>query len=235
MSAFRLVLKQPTGWFAAGREFQDAMRLLSDSAFKLYVWLCLNADRRLGTIAVDPDRLAPVLGVATSWIDAGIAELRRCGVCRTRDGQIEIEDRFWPYRKQCLSIPAAEEDYVRAVRTLFTAPACVQSAFTAADERIAMQLYRRGIALEDVRHAVSLGCARRYIAMLNGQIAAPVTGLRYFALIVDEVTQQSVPDGYWEHVRRRAGQLERQWLERRAAVPTDRCPTSPESRPASPE
>jgi hypothetical protein len=37
MSASRLVLKQRTGWFAAGREFQEAMRLLSDSAFKLYV------------------------------------------------------------------------------------------------------------------------------------------------------------------------------------------------------
>ena len=235
MSASRLVLNQPTGWFAAGREFQDAMRLLSDSAFKLYVWLCLNADRRLGTIRVDGDRLAPVLGIENSWIDAGLAELRRCGVCRTGDGQIEIEDRFWPYQKQYRSIAAAEKDYLQAVRTLFTAPACVQSAFTAADERIALELYRRGITLEAVRYAVSLGCARRYIAMLNGQIAAPVTSLRYFVSIVDEVTQQNVPDGYREHVRRRAGQLERQWLECRAAVLTDRCPASPESRPASPE
>jgi hypothetical protein len=235
MSASRLVLKQPTGWFAAGREFQDAMRLLSDSAFKLYVWLCLNADRRRGTIRVDGDRLAPVLGVETSCIDAGMAELRRCGVCRTGDGQIEIEDRFWPYQKQYRSIAAAEKDYLQAVRTLFTAPACVQSAFTAADERIAIELYRRGIALEDVRHAVSLGCARRYIAMLNGQIAAPVTSLRYFVSIVDEVTQQNVPDGYREHVRRRAGQLERQWRQRRAALLAEARPTSAESRPASTE
>lgn len=235
MSTPRLVLKQPTGWFAAGREFQDAMRLLSDSAFKLYVWLCLNADRRLGRIRVDGGRLAPVPGVASSWIDAGMAELLRCGVCRTGEGHIEIEDRFWPYQKQCPSVPAPEQDYVRTVRTMFTAPACVQSAFTAADERIAIELYRRGIALEAVRHAISLGCARRYVAMLNGQITSPVTSLGYFVSIVDEVIQHDVPEGYWEHIRRRAGPLERQWLERRAALPTDRCPTSPESRPASPE
>ena len=235
MSASRLVLKQNTGWFAAGRELQDAMRLLSDSAFKLYVWLCLNADRRVGTIRVESDKLAPVLGVEIRWIDAGLAELRESGVCQTNGQEIEIEDRFWPYQKQRPSMQPAEEDYVRAVRTLFTAPACVRSAFTAADQRIATQLCRRGIRLEAVRHAIWLGCARRYVSMLNGQIAAPVTSLGYFALIVDEITQQNVPDGYWEHVRGRADQLERQWLQRRAAAPAKACPTSPESRPTSPE
>jgi hypothetical protein len=233
MSASRLVLKQRTGWFAAGREFQEAMRLLSDSAFKLYVWLCLNADRRVGAIRVESEKLAPVLGVEPHWIDACLAELRERGVCRADGRQIEIADRFWPYQKQH-PVAVAEDEYVRAVRTLFTAPACVRSVFTTADERIAMELYRRGAKLEAVRHAVSLGCARRYIAMLNGRTAAPVTSLRYFALIVDEVTQQDMPDGYWEHIRRRADQLERQWLQSRTAA-SAKCPASPESRPASPE
>lgn len=235
MSTSQLILKQRTGWFAAGREFDAAMRLLSDPAFKLYVWLCLNADRRLGSIRVDSRRLASVLRVESRWIDNGLAELRQRGVCRTDNGQIEIEDRFWPYQKHRRPIAAAEEDYVRVGRTLFTAPACVRSVFTAADERIATQLYRRGIALEAVRHAIWLGCARRYAAMLNGQNAAPVASLGYFVFIVDEITQQDVPDGYWEHVRRRTDQLERQWLHRRAAAPVKARPTSPESRPASPE
>ena len=42
MSPPRLQLKQPTGWFAAGREFAQALTLLSDGAFKLYVHLCLQ-------------------------------------------------------------------------------------------------------------------------------------------------------------------------------------------------
>ena len=45
MNAPRLILKQPTGWFAAGREVAHAMTLLSDGAFKLYLHLCLQADR----------------------------------------------------------------------------------------------------------------------------------------------------------------------------------------------
>ena len=32
----RLTLKHPTGWFAAGREMQQALAILSDGAFKLY-------------------------------------------------------------------------------------------------------------------------------------------------------------------------------------------------------
>jgi hypothetical protein len=235
MSASRLVLKQKTGWFAAGRETQDAMRLLSDSAFKLYVCLCLNADRRTGTIRVEPAGLSALLDVESRWIDAGLAELRQRGVCRSVGGQFEIEDRFWPYQKERSPIAAPVQDYVRAVQTLFTTPACVRSAFTAADERTATQLYHRGITLDIVRHAIGLGCARRYVAMLNGQTTAPVTSLGYFVFIADEITQQHVPDGYWEHIHRRTAQLERQWLRRRAAALAKACPTSPESRPASPE
>jgi hypothetical protein len=143
MSASRLLLKQSIGWFAAGREFQGALQLLSDSAFKLYVWLCLNSDRRDGTLRVEPNKLAAVLGVESRWIDAAMAELDERGVYRTDGRQIEIADRFWPYQKQNPPTPIAGDEYVRAVRTLFTAPACVRSAFTAADERIAMDLYRR--------------------------------------------------------------------------------------------
>ena len=43
MSTLRLILKQPTGWFAAGREFAQAITILSDGAFKLYVYACLRA------------------------------------------------------------------------------------------------------------------------------------------------------------------------------------------------
>jgi hypothetical protein len=42
MSTARLILKQPTRWFAAGREVAQALVLLSDGAFKLYIHLCLD-------------------------------------------------------------------------------------------------------------------------------------------------------------------------------------------------
>ena len=48
MSPTRMELKCPSGWFAAGREVRFAATLLSDSAFKLFVWTCLHAERNLG-------------------------------------------------------------------------------------------------------------------------------------------------------------------------------------------
>src|SRR6266508_260793 len=39
----RLSLKEPTGWFAAGDAFRKALASLSDGAFKLFAYLCLEA------------------------------------------------------------------------------------------------------------------------------------------------------------------------------------------------
>jgi hypothetical protein len=35
-------LKHPQGWFAAGREVSRAIEVLSDAAFKLYIYVCLH-------------------------------------------------------------------------------------------------------------------------------------------------------------------------------------------------
>ena len=42
----KLRLKKPNGWFPAGEGFLEAITILSDGAFKLFVFLCLHADRR---------------------------------------------------------------------------------------------------------------------------------------------------------------------------------------------
>jgi hypothetical protein len=39
MTSARMRLKSAAGWFAAGREVAEAMGLLSDTAFKLFIWL----------------------------------------------------------------------------------------------------------------------------------------------------------------------------------------------------
>ena len=46
----RLTLNHHTGWFATGREMQQALTLLSDGAFKLYVYVCLHAERSSGRL-----------------------------------------------------------------------------------------------------------------------------------------------------------------------------------------
>src|SRR2546426_8234846 len=49
--------------------------------------------------------------------------------------------------------------YTTLFRSLLK-PACVRSAFTAADEKLALNLGRRGVTLEQLRRAIWLGCAR---------------------------------------------------------------------------
>jgi len=56
--AARLRLKRSSGWFAAGLEVSTALPLLSDAAFKLYMFLCLNVDRRSARMIWAPTELA---------------------------------------------------------------------------------------------------------------------------------------------------------------------------------
>jgi hypothetical protein len=218
MSA-RLILKQPTGWFAAGREFAQALTILSDGTFKLYAYLCLRADRYTGRIAIEPNELARSLHKDGEAIAQQLVELKDHGLCCIEvDGNLvatlEICDRFWPYQKQAISRPSNEQaEFVRRVRDLFLAPACVQATFTAADHKTAVDLYRRGIALEQVRRAILLGCARKYIAVINGQLRLPIASLQYFAAVIDEVLDPGIPESYWEPLRRKVVQMETDWSQ----------------------
>jgi hypothetical protein len=213
MNAPRLILKQPTGWFAAGREVAQAMRLLSDAAFKLYLYLCLEADRHTARLIFHWAEATQELGKDPAWIEDGLDELCQKQVCERSGGGIEICDRFWPYRKQPGRAAAAPEvEFVRQVRAAFLQPACVRSTFTVADEKLALNLYRRKVPLEQVRWAIWLGCARKYMALLNGQTCQPITSLAYFATLIEEARQPQTPTSYWEHVRRRAEEMEKRWL-----------------------
>ena len=74
MSTSRLILKQPTGWFAAGREFAQALTLLSDGAFKLYVYACLRADRHTGCLRSTVDELARAMTRAPTAVATSLDE-----------------------------------------------------------------------------------------------------------------------------------------------------------------
>lgn len=210
----RLVLKQSTGWFAAGWTFAEAMTVLSDAAFKLFAWLCLNADRHTGRMHITVAEIAGCLRKSEGDIQAAREELVERGVCRLEDTEVEIADRFWPYEKRACR--AGAEEYVAQVRRLLSEPACVRCRFTAADEKMARALYERGVTLVQVGHAIWLGSARKYTTLLSSQAATmPIGSLSYFAAVIDEVVEQSnTSDAYWSHVRRKAAALEQEWLSR---------------------
>jgi hypothetical protein len=220
MKRERLILKRPHGWFAADQGFVEALELLSEGAFKLYAYACLQADRHTGRIVLEHARITRVLRQCPDRIVRHLNELTQCGVFHMDPGVpgsevalIEIRDRFWPYRKQATGIrPGSEQAcFIGTVRDLFLAPACVRAVFTAADEVIAAALYDRGVSVEQMRRAVLLGCARKYASMINGQRRMWIVSLQYFVPLVDEVTVSAIPESYWEPLRRKVAQMEQRW------------------------
>ena len=75
MSRTQLVLKQSTGWFAAGWQFGQALGELSDAAFKLYAWLCLNVDRHTGQLQCTMPELSSALKKPECWTESALREL----------------------------------------------------------------------------------------------------------------------------------------------------------------
>jgi hypothetical protein len=213
MSETSPTLKHASGWFAAGHEMRLAATLLSDSAFKVYVWVCLHAERNSGRLRLAVADLARSLQKAEREIDLCLQELLHAGVCCfPAPGSIEIQERFWPYHR---SVPEAgshsSQVYVAAIRRLFLGHGCVSSCFSSADERLAADWHRRGISLEQVEHAIYLGLARKYTALVNHRTGTPITTLHYFEHLIDEVIQADSSPDYWKHVIARTKQFECRW------------------------
>src|SRR3954469_1572431 len=97
----RMMLKQRTGWFAAGHEMAQALLLLSDTAFKLYVYTCLNAARATGRLFISAADLGTNLNRDPDTLRQLAEELVAKCICRfdTADQgcwEIEVVDEFWP-------------------------------------------------------------------------------------------------------------------------------------------
>jgi hypothetical protein len=152
----RYHLKRASGWFAAGAEIDAAVRLLSDAAFKLFVWLCLHAERNRGCIAAIPVELGRALRRSEAEVQTSLQELLQKGICVWRsDGLLEIADRFWPYQRT--PDPASHDEqrvYINRVKLCLLQRSCVRSVFTAADEKLAGQFHRDGLPIVDVERAI---------------------------------------------------------------------------------
>ena len=205
-------LKQPTGWFAAGHEVDDALSRLSDGAFRLFMWLCLHADRSRGSIRASNSGLTRTLSRGEEQIAAALDELVRKRVCILYiDGVIEIADRFWPYQRTCDSEPATDlAGYIGEVKRRFLERRCVRSIFTAADQQLAAEFHRMGIPILDVERAILLGCLRKYAAVVNNGGGTPITSLRYFRNLLNEAAKNISPD-YWSYVAHKIAGFEQLW------------------------
>ena len=96
------------------------------------------------------------------------------------------------------------------VKRLFLQRGCVQGCFTAADEKLALSLFGRGIPLVQVERAILLGAARKYSAMSQKGQGSPISSLQYFANLFEE-TRQQISDHYWTYVAHKVKTFEQIW------------------------
>lgn len=223
-----LVLKNPKGWFAAGAEVEKALTLLSDGAFKLFVYLCLNARRDTGVLNTTQTELARQLKKGTAAIRTYLREMEVSGVCCSHfsrspasRGRLEVAEVYWPYRKVEAENPDdGAEGFVAAIKKLLQAQPCVQATFSTADEILARRWFQQNRSLEQIEHAILLGCSRKYASWRNHHHHGPILTLRYFEPLLEEVQQTKVASDYWNYLRFRLQRLEKLWKESHPANPS---------------
>jgi hypothetical protein len=217
----RLRLKQTTGWFPAGDPFRKALVILTDGAFRLFAYLCLEADRRTGRSQATHKELALTLGKSKRAIGSYVAELEARKVCSVNPGKnqfahttFEISDSYWPYRRSedCPESPD-QKAYVESVRACFLSLGCGSGKFGAAEASDARDMQRRGIPLTVIEEAMLLGACRKYGSWFEGRVSQPIQNLRYFDQLIVEIQKEPLPPGYPAYLREKIKQLAALWCE----------------------
>jgi len=218
----RLRLKKATGWFAAGDAFRKTLSLLSDGAFRLFAYLCLEADRRTGRIRATHQQLAAALGKSKRAVGTYVAELEAQGVCRVKAGKnqfagtiFEIGDSYWPYHRALTDSPESpdQKSYVDSVREYFLSLGCGSGKFGAAEAAAAKDLHRRGIPLGVIQDAMLMGACRKYMSWFEGRAPEPIRTLAYFESVIAEIQAKPFPPGYSRYLRKKAKQFGELWNE----------------------
>jgi hypothetical protein len=219
MSREPLVLKNPSGWFAAGAEVQKAMAKLSDGAFRLFVYLCLNARRDSGVLESNLTQLAKNVKRGQHTVRMYLREMEAAGVCRFSfsysrlgRGMVEITEAYWPYQKLPQPDSAdAVTQYVSEVKKMLQARACIKKLVSAADEILARQWFEQGVSLEHIERAILLGCIRKYVSWRNNQTRTMIGSLQYFVPVVEELQATKPDPEYWNYLRYRLTRMENEW------------------------
>jgi len=217
----RLSLKQTTGWFPAGDTFGKALAILSDGAFKLFVYLCLEADRRTGRFQATHKELALAMGKSKRAMGSYIAELEAREICSVNPGKnqfahttFEILDGYWPYRRSdACPEPPEQKAYVESVRACFLSLGCGSGKFGAADVADARDLQRRGIPMAVTEAAMLMGACRKYSSWFEGNALEPIRSLRYFDQLIAEIQKEPLPSGYPAYLREKIKKLAALWDE----------------------
>ena len=77
MNSSPLRLKNARNWFAAGVEVQQALETLTDGAFKVFMHICLNAERSTGVLHTTQVELARNLKKSHGSIRKYLVEMEK--------------------------------------------------------------------------------------------------------------------------------------------------------------
>jgi hypothetical protein len=227
MSKEPLILKNPRGWFAAGAEVQKAMELLSDGAFRLFIYLCLNARRDNGVLDGSLTQLAKNIKRGTYTVRLYLREMEAMGICRFRfghnpmgKGMVEVTEDFWPYQRS-LQEPASNDstEFVAAIRKMLQARACINTLVSAADEILAREWFDRGFSLELIEQTILIGCIRKYVSWRDNKTRSVIGSLKYFQSVLEEVQGMKVDHEYWDYLRYRLTRIENEWKSNHSEPP----------------
>jgi hypothetical protein len=224
MSSSPLRLKNARNWFAAGIEVQQALETLTDGAFKVFMYVCLNAERATGILHTTQVELARNLKKSHGTIRKYLSEMEKDGICRnsfsnnpvTR-GSVQISPPYWPYEGEASQSHTDDgaDRFLAEIRNMLEERACVRSSFSTADEALARQWFSAAVPLDRIGQAILLGCARKYVAWRNNQaVQGPISSLRYFAPILEEIGQHKLDPDYWGFLRSRIQRQEKLWIEK---------------------
>jgi hypothetical protein len=223
MNSSPLRLKNARNWFAAGMEVQLAIETLTDGAFKVFMHICLNAERKTGILHTTQVELARNLKKSHGAIRKYLVEMEKAGISRnsfsnsprTR-GSVHISPQYWPYESEAEDKTDDGADrFVSEIRTMLKERACVRSSFSTVDEVLARQWFDATVPLEQIRQAILLGCARKYVAWRNNPaVQGPISTLHYFTPILEEIARQKLDPDYWQFLRSRIQRHEKLWIEK---------------------
>lgn len=224
MNSSQLRLKNARNWFAAGAEVQQALEILSDGAFKVFMHICLNAERDTGILHTTQVELARNLRKSHGTIRKYLGEMERACVCQNHfsnnpvtRGSVQISPAYWPYEREAAQ-PSADDGadrFMAEIRKMLEARACVRSSFSTADEIMVRRWFNASIPLDRIGQAILLGCARKYVAWRNNQaVQGPISSLRYFEPILEEIGKQKLDSDYWTYLSFRIQRQEKLWIEK---------------------
>ena len=79
------------------------------------------------------------------------------------------------------------ESYKIAIKEALQMRPCILCRFSAADASFAEKLFLRGITLVQITRALHLGCAAKYISLLNDPGGELISRLSYFRDVIEQV------------------------------------------------